>query len=41
MKTQEGKKIVTVHPYTRKVDGKTEHVPAHKRSTPVPPCKKN
>ncbi len=33
-KTQCGKKIVHVEPYTKKVDGKTVKVPEHYRSTP-------
>lgn len=32
--TEKGKKIVPVHPYTRKVDGKPVQVPRHDRSTP-------
>lgn len=33
-KTKDGKKIVPVKPYTRKVGGKTVKVPGHRRSTP-------
>ncbi len=33
-KTQEGKKVVPVKPYTRKVNGKPVSVKRHKRSTP-------
>lgn len=34
-KTNGGKKIVTVHAYTREVNGKPVKVPDHKRSTPT------
>lgn len=33
-KTKDGKKIVTVKPYTREHDGKKITVRPHKRSTP-------
>ncbi len=33
-KTNDGKKIVPVEPYTRKVDGKPVEVRRHCRSTP-------
>lgn len=33
-KTKEGKKIVPVKPYTRKVGGKVVEVGGHRRSTP-------
>jgi len=33
-KTEEGKKVVPVKPYRRKVNGKTVSVKRHKRSTP-------
>jgi len=33
-KTEEGKKIVSVKPYTRVHDGKRIRVPGHRRSTP-------
>lgn len=33
-KTNKGKKVVPVKPYTRKVGGKTIRVKKHKRSTP-------
>ena len=33
-KTKQGKKIVPVKPYTRKVNGKPVRVSPHKRSTP-------
>jgi len=33
-KTEKGKKVVPVKPYTRKVDGKKVKVKRHKRSTP-------
>lgn len=33
-KTNHGKKIVPVHPYTREVDGKPVEVRPHRRSTP-------
>lgn len=32
--TKKGKEIVPVKPYTRKVEGKVEKVPAHRRSMP-------
>ena len=34
-KTNGGKKIVTVQPYTRVVNGKKVEVPLHRRSTPT------
>jgi hypothetical protein len=34
-KTNDGKKIVVVKPYTRVVDGKKVKVPEHRRSTPT------
>jgi len=33
-KTEEGKKVVPVKPYTRKVNGQRVRVKRHKRSTP-------
>ena len=33
-KTQQGKKIVPVKPYTRREGGKKITVPGHRRSTP-------
>lgn len=33
-KTEDGKKIVPVKPYTRVVSGKVVHVDRHRRSTP-------
>jgi hypothetical protein len=33
-KTEKGKKIVPVHPYKRKEDGKVVPVKGHRRSTP-------
>jgi hypothetical protein len=33
-KTEKGKKIVTVKPYTKVVDGKKVKVKPHRRSTP-------
>lgn len=33
-KTDKGKKVVPVKPYTRKVNGKKVRVKRHKRSTP-------
>jgi hypothetical protein len=32
--TSKGNKVVVVHSYNRKQDGKTIHVPKHDRSTP-------
>jgi hypothetical protein len=37
-KTKEGKKIVSVPSYTKKVDGHTVKVAPHKRSTPCKGC---